>query len=151
MQELVSTINNITKYGLQPNLNVADKEADLEKELIKIYSLCLQVDYEFDEAEYPDFDIALLPDLRKNIASNFKDYGYYKTPVDLNDLENLEDISVGDAIDDLVDIIRDLLEVKWRIENNSLADGLWFFKFIFWAHTQQHMLDLLNYMKQKNR
>ncbi|WP_165850743.1 hypothetical protein [Chryseobacterium sp. 5_R23647] len=48
------------------------------------------------------------------------------------------------------DIILDLSEIKWRIENNSLADGLWYFQLIFAGHTQQHILDLLNFMKQKN-
>jgi hypothetical protein len=33
---------------------------------------------------------------------------------------------------------------------NSLADGLWYFELSFYSHTQQHILDLLNYMKQKN-
>lgn len=49
----------------------------------------------------------------------------------------LKDNAIGDAIDDLSDIIIDLLEIKGRIENNSLADGIWFF-------------ELLNFMKQKN-
>lgn len=30
------------------------------------------------------------------------------------------------------------------------ADGLWYFQLTFHGHTQQHILDLLNYMKQKN-
>jgi len=79
------------------------------------------------------------------------DYGYYKKILDINDIYNLQDNAIGDAIDDLTDIISDLLEIKWRIENNSLENGLWFFQFIFPTHTQQHILDLLNYMKQKNR
>lgn len=47
----------------------------------------------------------------------------------------------------MTDIIYDLLEVKWRIEHNSLKDGLWYFKFIFQEHTKQHILDLLNFMQ----
>ena len=75
---------------------------------------------------------------------------YIKKTLDIEDIDNLKDDAIGDAIDDLTDIIIDLSEIKWRIENNSLADGLWFFELIFYAHTQQHILDLLNYMKQKN-
>lgn len=69
--------------------------------------------------------------------------------ININDFENKTENTLGDAVDDLLDIIKDLLEVKWRIENNSLDDGVWFFKFIFRSHTQQHILDLLNYIKQK--
>ena len=56
----------------------------------------------------------------------------------------------GYAVDDLSDIILDLLEVKWRIENNNLADGIWYFKLIFQSHTQQHIINLLRFMKEKN-
>lgn len=150
MTELIPTINEIVKYGLQPNLTVTDKEKLLERHLVKIYDLYFDIDYKFDETDFPDFDKSQLPDIRQNVESNFKDYGFYKTILDINDIDNLKGNAIGDAIDDLSDIITDLLEIKWRIENNSLADGLWYYQLIFYGHTQQHILDLLNYMKQKN-
>lgn len=150
MKELIPTINEIVKYGLEPSLEVTDKEKLLEINLVKIYSLYFDIGYEFDEATYQDFDLSHLPGIRQNVASNFKDFGFYKVILDINNLEGLKDNGMGDAIDDLTDIIIDLLEIKWRIENNSWADGLWYFQFIFYAHTQQHLLDLLNFMKQKN-
>jgi len=150
MTDLIPTINEIVKYGLEPNLTVTDKEKLLEKNLVKIYNLYFDIKFDFDETDYSDFDKTHLPNIRKNIESNFKGYGFYKTILDINDTNNLKDIALGDAIDDLNDIIIDLLEIKWRIENNSLADGLWFFELMFYSHFQQHILDLLNYMKQKN-
>lgn len=150
MTELIPTINEIVKYGLRPNLTVTDKEKLLERHLVKIYNLYFDIEYEFDEKEYPDFDKSKLPDIRQNVRSNFKDFGFYKSILDINDIDNLKDNSISDTIDDLSDIIFDLLEIKWRTENNSLADGLWFFELIFYSHTQQHILDLLNFMKQKN-
>ena len=150
MKELIPTINEIVKYGLQPNLTVTDKEKLLERHLVKIYDLYFDIEYKFDDTDFPDFDKTQLPNLRQNVESNFKDYGFYKTILDINDIDNLKGNVIGDAIDDLSDIIADLLEIKWRIENNSLADGLWFFELIFYSHTQQHILDLLNFMKQKN-
>ena len=150
MKELIPTINEIVKYGIHPNLTVTDKEKLLERDIVKIYGLYFDIEYKFDEADFADFDKSQLPDIRQNVESNFQDYGYYKTILDINDIDNLKDNAIGDAIDDLSDIITDLLEIKWRIENNSLADGLWFFELTFYSHTQQHILDLLNYMKQKN-
>jgi len=150
MTDLIPTIDEIVKYGLQPNLTVADKEKLLERNLVKIYDLYFDIEYKFDETDFPDFDKSQLPDIRQNVESNFQNYGFYKTFLDINDIANLKDNAIGDAIDDLSDIITDLLEIKWRIENNSLADGLWFFELIFNSHTQQHIIDLLNYMKQKN-
>jgi hypothetical protein len=150
MTELIPTINEIVKYGLQPNLTVVDKEKLLERHLVKIYDLYFDIEYKFDETDFPEFDKSQLPDIRQNVSSNFKDFRFYKTILDINDIENLKDNAIGDAIDDLSDIIADLLEIKWRIENNSMADGLWYFQLIFYSHTQQHILDLLNFMKQKN-
>jgi hypothetical protein len=150
MTELIPTINEIVKYGLQPNLTVADKEKLLERHLVKVYDLYFNIAYKFDETDFPDFDKSQHPDIRQNVASNFQDYGFYKTILEINNIDNVKDNAIGDAIDDLSDIIADLLEIKWRIENNSLADGLWFFELIFYSHTQQHILDLLNFMKQKN-
>lgn len=150
MKELIPTINEIVKYGLHPNLTVTDKEKLLERHLVKIYDLYFNIEYKYDETNFPCFDKMQLPDIRQNVSSNFKDFGFYKTILDINDIDNLEDNAIGDSIDDLSDIITDLLEIKWRIEHNSLADGLWFFELIFYSHTQQHILDLLNYMKQKN-
>lgn len=150
MTELIPTINEIVKYGLQQNLTITNKEKLLEKNLVKIYNLYFDIQFDFDENDYPDFDKANLPNIRQNIESNFKDFGFYKITLNINDISNLQDSAIGDAIDDLNDIIIDLLEIKWRIENNSLADGLWFFELTFYSHTQQHILDLLNYMKQEN-
>ena len=150
MIELIPTINEIVKYGLQPNLTVADKEKLLERNLVKIYDLHFEIKYKFDKTDFPDFDKSQLPDIRQNVESNFKDYGLYKTILDINNIDNLKDNTIGDSIDDLTDIIIDLLEIKWRIENNSLADGLWFFELTFYNHTQQHILNLLNFIKQKN-
>jgi hypothetical protein len=150
MTELIQTINEIVKYGLQPNLAIDGKEKSLERNLVKIYDLYFDIEYKFDETNFPDFDKSQLPDIRQNVSSNFKGFGFYKTILDINNIDNIGDHAFGDAIDDLSDIITDLLEIKWRVENNSLADGLWFFKLTFCGHTQQHILDLLNYIKQKS-
>jgi hypothetical protein len=150
MTELIPAINEIVKYGLQPNLATIDRDKLLEKNLVKIYSLYFGIQYDFDNADYPDFNRSELPNIRQNIVSNFKEFGLYKTILNIEDIANDKENSIGDAIDDLTDITLDLLEIKWRIENNSLNDGLWYFQLIFYGHTQQHILDLLNYMKQIN-
>lgn len=149
MEELISTIDEIVKFGLYSKLKDENKNELLEKNLVKIYSLYFEANDKFDEKDYEEFDIKKFPNIRQNIESNFENFGLYKMLLDINDFENKTENTLGDAVDDLLDIIKDLLEVKWRIENNSLDDGVWFFKFIFRSHTQQHILDLLNYIKQK--
>jgi hypothetical protein len=150
MTTLIPIINEITQFGLSPNLPIADKETVLERNLVKIYALYFEVDTVSDATNYPVFPSETLPNIRENIESNFKDFGFYNVVLDLYEvIDPNKKVGLGDAVDDLLDITKDLLEVKWRMENNSLADGLYFFKFIFSAHTQQHILDLLNFMKEK--
>ena len=152
MNELIFTINEITKFGLEPNLSISERDKFLEKLLIKIYSLYFELIFEDDKNSYADYDKSELTNIRQNVESNFSNFGFYKTILAIEDIDNLDDVcAMGDAIEDLSDIISDLLEVKWRIENNSLDDGLWFFQLIFYAHTQQHIINLLNYMKQISR
>jgi hypothetical protein len=148
LTELIPTINEIVKYGLQPNLNGPDKERLLERDLVKIYNLYFEIKYDFDEIEYPEFDKTHFPNIRQNIETNFKGFGFYNTVLDISDIDNLKGNAIGDAIDDLVDITIELLEIKWRIENNSLADGLWFFELIFYTHIKLHILGLLTYMQE---
>jgi hypothetical protein len=148
MKELIPIITEIVKYGLEPNLTISDKTNDLEKNLIKIYALYFDIYYEFDETEYADFDRTKLPDIRKNVETNFKNFGFYNIILDIFELTEPNNHAIGDAVDDLADIIYDLLAIKWKLENNSPNDGMWFFKFIFQNHLQQHILNLLSYMKQ---
>jgi hypothetical protein len=150
MTSLIPIINEITQFGFSPNLPIHDKETVLERNLVKLYALYFEIDIVYDTANYPAFPRDTLSNIRENIESNFKDFGFYNVVLDLYEvIDPDKKVGLGDAVDDLLDIIKDLLEVKWRIENNSLADGLYFFKFIFSAHTQQHILDLLSFMKEK--
>mgnify|MGYP003577420613 CR=1 FL=1 len=149
MTELIAAIDDVIKYGLQPNLKTEDRDRQLEKNLVKIYSYYFDIAFQFDDTDYPDFD-RQIGTVRQNVESNFPEFGFYKSVSDINDIDNLQNDHIGDAIDDLTDIIIELWEIKWRMVNNSIADGLWFFELIFYSHTQQHILSLLNYMKQRN-
>ncbi|TVZ10483.1 hypothetical protein JM80_3033 [Cellulophaga sp. RHA_52] len=150
MNELINIINEITKYGLNPNLEHRDKEKDLEKYLVEFYAQYFNIRYVFDKKDYEDYEYAGQNKIRENVISNFPSFGLYHNLSELNKIENKADLVVGDAVDDLTDIILDLLEIKWRAETNSESDAWWYFELIFYSHTQQHLIDLLNFMKHKN-
>lgn len=150
LEETIEIINEIAKYGLNVYLDIEDKETELEENLIKIYSKYFVIKYEFDDNEYPEFDKVKLPDVIKNVKENFPQFGFYHKVLDCHEIsDNVKNV-IGDATDDLSDIIFDLLEIKWRAEHNSKQDALWFFELIFRTHTQQHIISLLDFMKSKN-
>ena len=149
MKELIESINEIVKYGLESNISELEKVQNLEKNLIIFYKLYFEFEDKFDETEYSEFDSSKFLNIEENIKSNFPTIGFYNTFIDLTKVPTTEsNCALGDAFDDLLDIIKDILEIKWRLENNSYDNGIWFFKFIFKKHTKQHILGLLNYLNE---
>jgi hypothetical protein len=150
MSELRKLINNITEFGINPNVELTDKNNVLKKLLVGVYSEYLNVESEFDEADYeeePDFDYKKIS---KNVKSNFPDFSWYGTILDINKIDRESELGTKNAVDDLTDIIKDLLVVKWRFENTSEIDAIWNFEFSMRTHTEQHLVDLLKYIKEKN-
>ena len=150
MKDLIQIIDEIAKYGLHSDIKIENKEKDLEQNLIGLYSHSFKIKYEFDDHNHPNFDKKLFPNVIDNVRENFPEFGFYHTILNSNEFPKDPETATGDAVDDLSDIIYDIIEVKWRMENNSEADGLWYFELIFNGHTQQHLIDLLNFMKAKN-
>lgn len=150
MSELRKLIVQITEFGINPKVEVTDKTDVLKKLLVRIYSEFLNVESEFDETDYdeePGFDFK---EIRKNVESNFPDFGWYGTILDINKIAQKSEFATGDSIDDLTDIIKDLLVVKWRFENTSEIDAIWDFELSMRTHSEQHLVDLLKYLKDKN-
>lgn len=150
MSELRKLINNITEFGINPNVELTDKNNVLKKLLVGVYSEYLNVESEFDEADYeeePDFDYQKIS---KNVKSNFPDFSWYGTILDINKIDRESELGTKNAVDDLTDIIKDLLVVKWRFENTSEIDAIWNFEFSMRTHSEQHLVDLLKYIKEKN-
>ncbi|NEN22300.1 hypothetical protein G3O08_02125 [Cryomorpha ignava] len=49
MKDLIQTIDGIAKYGLYPDLEIENKEIDLEFNLIRLYSLSFQITNEIEK------------------------------------------------------------------------------------------------------
>jgi hypothetical protein len=105
----------------------------------------------FDETKHenqPSFDYE---EIRRNVSDNFPILGYYSTVLNPNDVEEETEIGTADAIDDLSDIIKDLLEVRWRMQNTSLKDAVYHFEFSMRTHSEKHLLSLLGHLKSISR
>ena len=150
MSKLRELIDKITEFGINPKVDLIDKIDVLKKLLVGIYSEFLNLEFEFDETDYneePDFDYN---EIKKNVKSNFPDFDWYSMVLDSNKMGPDIEIGIGDEIDDLIDIIKDLLAVKWRMENTSENDALWHFELSMRTHSEQHLVDLLKRLKERN-
>ena len=66
----------------------------------------------------------------------FPSLGYYPHVFPGGELD--EKASIADAIDDLADIARDLLEVRWLVEKGQFNDAIWQFRFGYHTHWGAH-------------
>ncbi|MES2443555.1 MAG: DUF5063 domain-containing protein [Pseudomonadota bacterium] len=85
----------------------------------------------------------------ERLGARFPDYGYYPTADPLGPLD--QENTLGDAIDDLADIVRDLGETIWRFENFGADDAHWDFRFNYQIHWGQHLRALSQYLYAKIR
>lgn len=109
-------------------------------------SLCIggNLDFDFDDADYPeppnfDYDLHY-----QKISENFPAYRYYNF-VESN-LDTDPDILVGDPIDDLTDIYKDVWRYIWRLENNSLSDALFDLDLSYRTHWGRHLRNIQSYL-----
>ena len=63
--------------------------------------------------------------LRQLVSAHFPELGYYNIPSSITNQIGTAKIDVPDAIDDIVDITRELNEVQWRWAHTSVDDALW--------------------------
>lgn len=149
MSRLKILIDRLTEFGVNPDVDTADKVKTLKKLLVEIYAEYLNVEVDFDKESYeeePNFEYNAV---RKNVKSNFPDFDWYSIILDQNKMIPDIEVAIGDAIDDLTDIIKDMLVIKWRMENTSEMNAVWHFEFLMRAHSEQHLVALLKYLKNK--
>jgi hypothetical protein len=79
----------------------------------------------------------------QEVGARFPNYGLYPLadPAD----EPTAAMGMGDAIDDLGDIILDMQEVIWLADHADKADALWLFRSQFY-HWGTHARDLARYL-----
>ncbi|WP_299222332.1 DUF5063 domain-containing protein [uncultured Aquimarina sp.] len=148
MNTLLEIIDHIVAWGITPKLNIENKELALKKSLISLYQeyLTLEGNVADDHEEYPEAPDFNFEKISNTIRSNFPELGFYQNVSDPFDLEK-PDNGLGDANDDLSDIIKDLMEVQWRFENTSEIDAIWYFEFIMRNHSERHIVNLLKTLK----
>jgi hypothetical protein len=107
-------------------------------------------EFEFDGKDYPDAPRKEHMELMSLAVRRFSVCkGDYSVALDFTNavkfLENPE-YGIQMAADDIADIARDLYETKWRWENNSPEDGLWYFTFSYDNHWAEHLRGFQRYL-----
>ena len=134
---------------LERSMSPEDREAALRAALDR-----LALAYHFaaapsDDGDYPDPPAAEYGVLRARIGPLFPELGPYNAAREIAERVGDSEVVVGDAIDDIVDIARELHEVVQRWETTSEADALWHFRFGFTSHWGKHLRSLQLYLHER--
>ena len=150
MSKIEKLINRISEFGLNDKVQSDNKELEIQQLLVGIYYEYLIMEAEFDDADFdeePTFDYNLI---KKNVQTNFPDFGFYHSIWESHKIILEADLITGDSIDDLSDIIKDMLGIKWLFDNTTDKNARWCFKDIMRIHSEQHVVDFLKYLTDKN-
>ncbi|MBC3847209.1 DUF5063 domain-containing protein [Winogradskyella echinorum] len=150
MSKLKELIDRIVEFGTNEKIESENKTLEIKRLLVGIYTEYLKVETEFDETDYEEPLRLDYDGIRSIVTEHFPDFGWYHSAWESHKINEDADLVTEDSIDDLTDIIKDLIEVQWRLENNSEKDGLYQFEFLMKHHSEQHLVNLLKYLKDKD-
>lgn len=148
MSKLKKLIDRIVEFGTNEKLESINKTLEIQRLLVGIYAEYLNVETEFDETDYEEPLNLDYDGIRSIVTEHFPDFGWYHSVYESPKINEDAELTTADSIDDLTDIIKDLIEVQWRLENNSKKDGLYQFEFLMKHHSEQHLVNILKYLKE---
>jgi hypothetical protein len=141
--------NAVIEYLALIEIGKSNAEENLQTLEMVLDKLALAYHYsehQFDEADYPDA-LEAQKKWHKLASQRFPDFGYYNMPISITQRIGESEWGMGDAIDDLGDIAKDLQEVAWCWQNTSIEDALWHFRFGFESHWGEHLRFLQLYIR----
>jgi len=99
-----------------------------------------------DDTEYPEFDRSEYFYVKDNLKLNFPSLNNYKIFSNSININDLQDVQVKNAVEDLNEIFLDLLEVKHNLEQNGLYAGTNAFEFLYEMRMEEKILNVISYI-----
>lgn len=87
-------------------------------------------------------------DVRELIGVRFPEFGYYNSVSEVVSNIGTAKCDVGDAIDDVLDIYKDLRESVWCFDNVGAKEGIKYLVSSFHYHWGRHLRDLQLYLHE---
>ncbi len=142
------------KNTIESFLNLIDEGADSVEQneyLLKIYLdrfalASSEIEVPFDYQEYLGGSSENEESLRKEICSRFPNYGFYNIPDAISkEIANTE-VLVGDGIDDLLDITKELRSIKMFWDKEGSQKAMSAFLASYKQHLGDHLRELQYYI-----
>jgi hypothetical protein len=127
-------IRKIVRWG-EKEVHASDKEAELSNQLNELLTLGNDLEYPEDVKECPQPPENSPIPIVKNVTLNFPSFDMY-----------IYHGGTNHPTDDLFDIVNEMMDVEWYLENASQEKANWYFKFSFDNHWGEHAKGLLWYL-----
>jgi len=152
IQESIESFLSFVKDQNPHNGTLMDLEtlSDHLYEIIRLGRLIQDKDFDLSLKDIEP-ESWLYEERRKICSARFPLLGYYNLPEYITHQIGETNCLVGDAIDDLADILGDLQEVLWCYEKTRPKDALWHFSFGYRSHWGYHAENLLWYLHALQR
>jgi hypothetical protein len=111
--------------------------------LLAAYHSCPDLCDDLDWPKPPDLEYS---EIRSEVQRAFPDYGLYNLPEHALTHIAESGVMVGDALDDITDIVRDFRRILWCYDHTSEADAVWHFRIGYMSHWARHVRDLQFYL-----
>jgi hypothetical protein len=148
--EIKAAVNDLLDIVENGRGRTEENVAALEVALDRLAWMRHFVKFNF-EADHPNPPRKEYQAVRALAVQRFPDFGTYNTVLDFTVNVAETELAVGDAIDDITDIVLDLYDVAWCWMNTSEADALWHFENGFWSHWGEHLRNLQLYIHEFGR
>lgn len=135
-------LNLIERGGADEAAAIAALELLLDR--LAVARPYAQPKFENGQPDPPHQDCARF---RSLAADRFPSFGLYNLPDIITDRIAESNLIVGDALDDLTDIARDLSDVAWRFEHTTEGDALYDFAESYDHHWRWHLRHLQFYLE----
>jgi hypothetical protein len=150
--EMLALANEWLKFVHEPNPVAEDDLLRLESILDKLsvvrYELGPIVGLKFEDVD-TDPPRGDQSELRDRISKRFPMLGFYYIPEAVTTDFLKTGLHLGDAIDDILDITRELSDVVWLIEQERPIKACWDFGFGYDHHWRYHLRSLLWYLEMR--
>jgi hypothetical protein len=144
-EEIQSAVNEFLDIIERGRGDETKSRAALEVALDKLALARHCLSYTF-EADHPNPPGKNYQQVRALVTLRFPSLGMYNTALDVTTKLAETEIAVGDAIDDITDIARELYDVAWCWEHTSGNDAQWHYEDGYRGHWGGHLRNLQLYL-----
>ena len=147
MIELDKILSQITTFGTTLCPNHSKNIILLKQLLVRMYFEYLKIK---DNHYAPSNSIKVMLECsttRDLVEKNFPDLFWYDSLFDSHKILEEKPFTLGEAINDICDIIIDMTTVKYLFDEGKENDALWLFQRSMKYHSEQESVDLLEILR----